>query len=164
MSKKQFKDPVYGYIEIDSNIVSEIIDSPAFQRLKDIRQTSYTPLFPGAYHNRYIHSLGVYFLGCIAFNSVRPQLNKITKEKDVSLEIDKVEKLFGLSCLLHDIGHAPFSHTGENYYLDTTYTLYTLLKNVVSDEAFSSDFDSLGTNKPAPHECMSCVVGAGNRT
>ena len=37
--KKQFKDPIYDYIEIDSNIVSEIIDTPAFQRLKDIRLT-----------------------------------------------------------------------------------------------------------------------------
>ena len=50
--KKQFKDPIYGYIEIDGQIVTEIIDTPAFQRLKDIRQTSYTPLYPAAYHNR----------------------------------------------------------------------------------------------------------------
>lgn len=48
--KKQFKDPIYGYIEIDGQIVTEIIDTPAFQRLKDIRQTSYTPLYPAAYH------------------------------------------------------------------------------------------------------------------
>ena len=44
MPKKQFKDPIYEYIEIDSRFVKDIIDTPAFQRLKDIRQTSYTPL------------------------------------------------------------------------------------------------------------------------
>ena len=44
--KKRFKDPLYDYIEIDNTIVSKIIDTPSFQRLKDIRQTSYTPLYP----------------------------------------------------------------------------------------------------------------------
>lgn len=78
MLEKQFKDPIYGYIEIDAAVVSEIIDTPAFQRLKDIRQTSYTPLYPAAYHNRYVHSLGVYHLGKIAFKSIRPQLEKMS--------------------------------------------------------------------------------------
>lgn len=72
--RKKFKDPFYDYIEIDNEIVSQIIDTPSFQRLKDIRQTSYTPLFPAAYHNRYVHSLGVYHLGCMAFGSIEPQL------------------------------------------------------------------------------------------
>ena len=73
---KQFKDPIYGYISIDSDLVSNIIDTPAFQRLKDIRQTSYTPLFPAAYHNRFVHSLGVYYLGRIAFRAIAPQLSE----------------------------------------------------------------------------------------
>lgn len=50
MYEKKFKDPIYGYIEIASDIVAAIIDTPVFQRLKDIRQTSYTPLYPAAYH------------------------------------------------------------------------------------------------------------------
>ena len=72
--KKRFKDPLYDYIEIDNTIVSKIIDTPSFQRLKDIRQTSYTPLYPAAHHNRYVHSLGVYHLGCMAFRAIKPQL------------------------------------------------------------------------------------------
>ncbi len=71
--KKQFKDPIYGYIEIDGQIVIGVIDTPAFQRLKDIRQTSYTPLYPAAYHNRYVHSLGVYHLGLISYHAINPQ-------------------------------------------------------------------------------------------
>ena len=37
--------------------------------------------------------------------------------------------------------------------------MHQSLKDCVKEESFSADFDALGTNKPAPHECMSCVVG-----
>lgn len=157
--KKQFKDPIYDYIEISNDLVSKIIDTPAFQRLKDIRQTSYTPLFPAAHHNRYIHSLGVYHLGCMAFQAIKPQLIEYSEGTNLSAKIEKIQNIFELACLLHDVGHAPFSHTGEKFYLDETETLYNSLKKCVDDERFATDFDSLGTNKPAPHECMSCVVG-----
>lgn len=157
--KKQFKDPIYDYIEINSNIVSQIIDTPAFQRLKDIRQTSYTPLFPAAHHNRYVHSLGVYHLGRMAFQAIEAQLAEYSKNTNLSSKMESIKKTFELACLLHDIGHAPFSHTGEKFYLDEAETLYATLKEYVGDDSFSKDFDALGVNKPAPHECMSCVVG-----
>lgn len=159
MSKKQFKDPVYGYINIDSDIVANIIDTPAFQRLKDIRQTSYTPLFPSAYHNRFVHSLGVYHLGQIAFRTIKKQLIEYSQGTLLEEKIDTLQQTFELACLLHDVGHAPFSHTGETFFLDKNQTLYSLLKESVGDEDFSKNFDSLGAKKPAPHECMSCVVG-----
>lgn len=159
MPKKQFKDPIYGYIEIDADVVSKIIDTPAFQRLKDIRQTSYTPLYPAAYHNRYVHSLGVYHLGKIAFNSIRPQLQELGLGLDLYKSIDNLQTIFELACLLHDVGHAPFSHTGEMFYLDENETLYKALKACVAETTFAEDFDALATKKPAPHECMSCVVG-----
>lgn len=156
---KQFKDPIYGYINIDGDVVSDIIDTPAFQRLKDIRQTSYTPLFPAAYHNRYVHSLGVYHLGRIAFHAIKPQLEARLAELQSTLDIEDIQRTFELSCLLHDVGHAPFSHTGEDFFLDEANTLYQQLKECVDDPQFSADFDALGTKKPAAHECMSCVVG-----
>lgn len=159
MSMKQFKDPIYGYINVDSNVVNGIIDTPTFQRLKDIRQTSYTPLYPAAYHNRFVHSLGVYHLGKIAFSAIKMQLQENSKGTKLETQLEQIQKSFELACLLHDVGHAPFSHTGETFYLDKAETLYCNLKDCVGDEAFSKDFDALGTNKPAPHECMSCVVG-----
>lgn len=159
MYPKRLKDPLYDCIEIDNKIVSEIIDTPSFQRLKDIRQTSYTPLFPAAYHNRYVHSLGVYHLGCMAFKSIKPQLLVYSEDTNIYDKIEMIQGIFELACLLHDIGHAPFSHTGEKFYLDETDNLYMSLKESVNTDKFSHDFDGLGTNKPAPHECMSCVVG-----
>ena len=159
MDSKQFKDPIYGYIEIDRDIVTDIIDTPTFQRLKDIRQTSYSPLYPAAYHNRFIHSLGVYHLGGIAFGAIESQLSENIANSETNLNVKNLRRIFGLACLLHDVGHAPFSHTGEMFYLDKEKTLYSKLKECVNDEHFSADFDALGAKKPAPHECMSCVVG-----
>lgn len=94
MFDKQFKDPIYGYIEIDSKLVSEVIDTPAFQRLKDIRQTSYTPLYPAAYHNRYIHSLGVYHLGRIAFGAIKSQFEDEDKSIAINGQLSKIQNIF----------------------------------------------------------------------
>lgn len=122
---KKFRDPVYGYIEIDADIVHKIVDTATFQRLRNIRQTSYSPLYPSALHNRFVHSLGVYHLGCLAFNAVLQslkenedngtrilgQLNSLCQNK-----LERYKELFELACLLHDVGHSPFSHTGEEFY------------------------------------------------
>ena len=159
MCCKQFKDPIYGYIEIDSSIVANIIDTPAFQRLKDIRQTSYTPLYPSAYHNRFVHSLGVFHLGKIAFNSIEKQFIEKSEKTDLQGKTSRIREIFELACLLHDIGHAPFSHTGETFFVDKDGLLYQLLADTVNDKLFSDEFDELGVKKPAPHECMSCIVG-----
>lgn len=37
---KSFKDPIYGYIEIDNHIINTVIDTPEFQRLRNVIQTS----------------------------------------------------------------------------------------------------------------------------
>ena len=118
-SSKSFKDPAYGYVAIPYNLVRGIIDTEAFQRLRHIVQTSYEPLYPSATHNRFIHSLGVYHLGDIvasvvekeSFPSLSEVIGKYTKKYIRYLEI------FRLACLLHDVGHAPFSHTGESFYI-----------------------------------------------
>ncbi len=125
---KKFRDPVYGYIEIEENIVHNIIDTATFQRLRNIRQTSYGPLYPSSLHNRFVHSLGVYHLGCLAFDAilhsleVNEELNtKVLGELNALFEdkLDRYAHLFRLACLLHDVGHSPFSHTGEDFYLNS---------------------------------------------
>ena len=55
-------DPIHGPIEIDAT-AKKIIDTPEFQRLRNIKQLGCCYyVFPGACHNRFEHSLGVYHL------------------------------------------------------------------------------------------------------
>ena len=42
---KIIKDPLYGYINLPYEIL-HVVDTPVFQRLRDIVQTSYTSLYP----------------------------------------------------------------------------------------------------------------------
>lgn len=156
---KQFKDPIYGYVKIPANYVNNIIDSAEFQRLRRIVQTSYSPLYSAAVHNRFIHSIGVYHLGTIAAKSVFADLEKVDLvEFDVDLK--RIKEVFLLACLLHDVGHAPFSHTGEKYYLDENggYSeLHNKLTSFVNTESFKNDIPE-NSKSAAPHEIMSAIV------
>ena len=157
---KQFKDPIYGYIKIQLEYVNNIIDSSQFQRLRRIVQTSYSPLYASAVHNRFAHSIGVYYLGSIAADSVFSELetNEIAKELH---DWKRIKEVFLLACLLHDVGHAPFSHTGERYYLDefTGYSeIHNKLLSLVNTESLKNDIPKLNSISAAPHEIMSVIV------
>lgn len=146
---------MYGYIDIDENIISNVIDTPGFQRLRDVIQTSYSPLYTSALHNRFVHSLGVYYLGRIVSDSI---LQRKDEYKDV-IGIDRYMELFELACLMHDIGHAPFSHTGEDFYLENG--TRTLLHNTVIALTGDKDLEeeiNRRNYKAASHELMSVIV------
>lgn len=154
---KIFKDPIYGYIEIPNLLIKNIIDTPVFQRLRRIVQTSYAPLYATALHNRFTHSLGVYHLGRIAIKAI---IEKATDNEKNSLK--KYQEVFLLACLLHDVGHAPFSHIGEVFYLkeeDDYSEIHALLEKTVNDSKFSQDIPSSKSEFAAPHEIMSVIVG-----
>jgi len=158
---KRLKDPLYGYVEVPAEISKGIIDSAVFQRLRRIIQTSYAPLYSSSVHNRFIHSLGVFHLGKIAANAICKQV-KIKKINISNLE--NIVEIFSLACLLHDVGHAPFSHTGEKFYLDDTNlnkyaSIHNRLKEVVGSECFSKDVPTDDSHSAAPHEVMSSIVG-----
>jgi HD superfamily phosphohydrolase len=162
---KLFKDPVYGYIEIEEGLIRRFIDTPCFQRLRNIIQTSYAPLYPASLHNRFSHSLGVYYLGKIAFKNVKDFLQD--EENSKLLGIGKVEwidaeleELFHAACLLHDIGHAPFSHTGEAFFFDTKdgKTLDRQLIESVGSDSFKRNVEERGIKRTAAHEIMSVIV------
>ena len=53
-----FNDAVHGHIALHPLCV-RIIDTPEFQRLRDIKQLGGTYfVYPGASHNRFEHSIG----------------------------------------------------------------------------------------------------------
>lgn len=178
---KKFRDTIHGYIDIPDIIVSNIIDTEQFQRLRYIEQTSMRSLYPAARHDRFIHSLGVYWLGQQAFQYFR--LNSQNELLDAEAKIltdewwDRQEILFCLACLLHDCAHAPFSHTLEYMYIlrqkimtgKNPYGLeenskigeldYELLEKCRSEEAFLDDFlqkdEAVYRGVGVPHEKMS---------
>lgn len=93
---KLIKDPVHGYIKLPNDYVKRVIDTSGFQRLRNIRQTSYDSLYPGSSHNRFIHSLGVYYLGNKAFNALRKNVESLITLEKCSWET--LESTFELAC------------------------------------------------------------------
>lgn len=105
---KFINDPLYGTIKINKT-ESKIINSPIFQRLRDIKQLGLAYyIYPTATHNRFSHSIGVMYLADKIFTTLR---NKFPTYKE-SFD-DEILKNLRMAALLHDIGHFPFSHSLE---------------------------------------------------
>ncbi len=95
---KVIHDAVHGSIRLEGGFI-ELLSTPEMQRLAGIRQLGLGYLvFPGANHTRLEHSLGTYHLAGIIADSAGIE--------------DEKEKIMA-AALLHDLGHAPFSHTLE---------------------------------------------------
>lgn len=86
-----------------------VLDSLAYQRLRQIKQLGFAEFsFPGATHNRYLHSIGASYLAGQAFDSI------FKNHSFSSLDVKKrLRQALRLAALLHDIGHGPLSHTTE---------------------------------------------------
>lgn len=150
---KRILDSVHGYIKIDSKLFDDFIDTVYFQRLRRIEQTSTRALFPSARHDRFIHSLGVYHLG----NLISTTLKKSAESEAFPANKDIVFKSYELACLLHDVGHSPFSHTFEKFFENDDHNLSKLLEDEIGNDVFKKD--SLAYFKEAaPHEKMSAYV------
>ena len=113
------------------------------RRIKQLAFLQY--VFPGASHSRFEHSLGVMHLAGIAWNKLyenqKALRNSTRKYEDfaqlekrpgksvathglLSPTFDMLDEIFGddyplqalrLAALMHDLGHSPFSHSGEGF-------------------------------------------------
>ncbi len=109
---RTYHDPLHGAISLDGGDPAEallirLIDAPAFQRLRRIRQldaASFT--FHGAEGSRFTHSVGV-------LHTARRVFDKLAKRHT---DLRPYRALVLASALLHDIGHSPFSHAGEEMF------------------------------------------------
>lgn len=148
---KIIKDLVHGYIEIDET-QEKIINTLNFQRLKDIFQLTSQHVYPSATHNRFEHSLGVMYLAREAFS----RLNSILTSKFCVTEshFDKLKFHLNIAALLHDVGHAPFSHLGEKYYRKKE--IQDRIHKLIVEKKCNIDISIFqhGSN----HELMSCYI------
>ncbi|OIB56631.1 HD domain-containing protein [Natrialba sp. SSL1] len=152
----QIKDPVHGYIELDQPLVDRIVDTRAFQRLRYVRQLSATHLvYPGANHTRFEHSLGVYHLGRTVFEKLRGQ-SYFTRNTDGD-SLDEIQRTLECACLLHDVGHPPFSHLAEQF-LDRE-ELYGRLEDAGLVGAFAeAGLDDGAIRTASSHELLGCLI------
>ncbi len=104
----EIRDPIHGSIAL-TPIEVKVCDSLEYQRLRAIKQLGFAEFsFPGATHNRFLHSVGVSHLAGVAFDTIfRNYPFKDFKTKD------SLRQCVKLAALLHDIGHGPLSHTTE---------------------------------------------------
>lgn len=102
---RNLNDPVYGFIRIDDPLISAVLSHPYVQHLRRITQVGLTSLvYPGAVHNRFLHSVGAMHLMGRAIATLREKGFEISPQEATAAKI---------AILLHDVGHAPFSHTLE---------------------------------------------------
>jgi HD superfamily phosphohydrolase len=147
-SPKIFNDPIHGHIEISSLCV-KIIDTPQFQRLRDISQLGGVYyVFSGASSKRFEHCIGVSHLAktfAKKLSSEQPSLN-ITPSDILCVEI---------AGLCHDLGHGPFSHLYDGKFLKRMnsgshfvheHASIAILDDLIDDNDLYHEFEKYGLN------------------
>ena len=112
MNQRTYHDPLHRGIGLDrkapaEGMVMDLVETAPFQRLRRIRQLGPAYLtFHSAESSRFTHSLGVFHLARRAFERMLP----------LAPELETYRGLLYGAALLHDIGHGPLSHTGEEMF------------------------------------------------
>lgn len=138
---KVINDPIWGCVKFNSWEVS-IIDTPLFQRLRDIYQVGLGVFtYPSARHSRFEHSLGVVAIASRMIESLKLQnLGFISISEYEVMDVR-------LAALLHDIGHCFYSHLSESFYGG-------LPEFMELEKYFNQQFKV----RPKPHEIFSFMI------
>ncbi len=135
--EKCVTDAVHGTIEL-TPVEVDLISSPTFRRLHNIRQLGLTHLvFPTASYSRHSHSLGACHVAKQMFKSINRKL-----ESSRQIDEKKLQE-YRIAALLHDIGHYPFSHTFEHA-LKKYYNNSNLLNGGENNVSTAFDHEQVG--------------------
>ena len=147
---KTFLDTVHRYITVPESFCDSFIDTSNFQRLRRIEQLSSRSLFPCARHDRFVHSLGVYHIGKKFVDAIKNNYPDLDKQLEVT---------FLIACLLHDVGHSPFSHTLE-YCFGRTDELFAIYKKSLEKTEENDDLNEIDVERTdvKPHEIISALL------
>lgn len=107
---QRVRDPVHGLIVFEADerdgAAWAILDTPEFQRLRRIRQLGVSEFtFPGATHNRFAHSIGVFHVARTLVEVVKRLTGRAFDSHRANVAV--------FAALVHDLGHGPFSHAFE---------------------------------------------------
>lgn len=106
------RDPVHGFIRADP-LETALVGSRPMQRLRFIHQLGLTFLvFPGAEHSRFSHALGAMHLAGRVYEALCGKSGGLLPGAPRAPE----RRLVRAAALLHDLGHAPFSHSAEELF------------------------------------------------
>ena len=142
---RRIRDNIHGTINISmfEDLVISHPMVQRLRRIKQLAFLQY--VFPGASHSRFEHSLGVMHLAGVAWNKLyenQKALRNSTRKYEDFTQIERrshhgktshgllnptfamIDEIFGddyslqalrLGALMHDLGHSPFSHSGEGF-------------------------------------------------
>lgn len=138
------RDSIHKNVPV-SDLLQELLDTPQLQRLRRIRQLGGAYLvYPGANHSRFEHSLGASFLASRAAESLG-----LGEEES---------KVVTCAALLHDVGHAPFSHTSDDILAEHNLRHEDLSVDRISWTVLN---DVLGRHGVAAKDVAAAVKGQG---
>lgn len=161
---KRIMDPVHGSIPIYSH-EQIIIDTPLFQRLRHILQNDVLFLvFPGAKHNRLLHSIGTMHMASMLFTQITSAYIAYKKiellDDEQKRSIQYIHCCLRLAALLHDAGHFPFSHQFEECEAVEPFLRPSLLKDLWGNVPVNkwNEIYEIKENKKISHEDFSVRI------
>ena len=157
--RKEINDPIWGTIGLAGPEVA-LIDSPLFQRLRLVRQLGVVHwVYPGALHTRFEHAIGV--LRQVQY--LCDAINNLGSQRGMGPLIDQSRvNLLRLAALLHDIGHAAFSHVSESA-IDTLDGLSSISADFAREQrnekrSLSEIFAYYVVRSPSMHRFVSILM------
>ncbi len=150
------RDPVHGFIRADA-LETALIASTPVQRLRFIHQLGLSHLvFPGAEHSRFAHALGAMELAGRVYDQLA---GKSAGRLPVAADA-RPRRLVRAAALLHDVGHAPYSHSAEELF-EGGIDHEEMTRRILALPEVAAAFERYGDGL-SPREVQSLLSGGSN--